>query len=273
MPPRRSRTQEPMPFAEPPLHRPRPATYTPRPLCYHPADVPLEKYENENKIFVPRITYQDLTSQLEDQQLLVVYISSPDNPEHRLIASVEAPHTGDQDEIYLPTYMLEILGAPEQVCLEFVNETLPIIAKLQLRILDNDWALADPVNTLQMYLEDYYVLQENITLNLQTQMDVVVPVFIEKLFYTDPAAVGSVGRIATGDTELEILRCEEENADDVASHDTTPSVAPQIPESAIPMIGDFTPPAYLQPPPTLPVELPSDAEKERMRQARLARFG
>ena len=296
MPPRRNRS----PFAEPepelPLRnqRARPATYTPRPLCYHPADLPLEKYENENKIFVPRLAYQSLTAELEDseaakasslreashrsdQQLLVAHIFSEDNPEHRLIASIEAPHTGGQDEIYLPTYMLEVLGAPEQVHIEFVSEPLPMIAKLQLRILDCGWALQDPVEALQTHLEDYYVLQENITLNVQTPMGVTVPVFVEKLIYTDPEATGTVGRIASGDTELDILRVEEDDMMAAATPaPAPPAPAPAVPEvhqSAVPMIGDFTPPAYLSPPLRQVPQPPSDAEKERMRLARLARFG
>ena len=262
MPPRRNRIpiEEDMPL-------PRLATYTPRPLCYHPADIPLEKYENENKIFVPRITYQDLTNQQEDteQPLLVVHIFSEDNPEHRLIASVEAPHTGDQDEIYMPTYMLEVLGAPQQIRLEFVSDPLPQITKIELRILDSSWALPDPVEALQRYLEDYYVLQENVTLNLQTPMDVIVPVFVEKLH--PPTATGC-GRIKNGDTELEILHVEE--PEPIAEPEYIPPV-PSVPEAEpiCPMIGDYTPPAYMSVP--QPV-VPTQEELARIRQARLAKL-
>lgn len=260
MPPRRNRTpiEEPLPMA----HRPRLATYTPRPLCYHPADVPLEKYENENKIFVPRITYQHLTNEQEDtnQSLLVVHIFSPENPEHRLIASVEAPHTGNQDEIYMPTYMLEVLGAPEQVGLEFISDPLPQITKIELRILDNAWALPDPIEALQQYLEEYYVLQENVTLNLQTQMGVTVPVFVEALHPP------GYGRIQNGDTELEILHVEET----AVAQEPVPVPVDPIPELC-PMIGDYMPPAYMSAPaPAL--HLPTQDEQERIRQARIARF-
>jgi hypothetical protein len=288
MPPRRNRN----PIQEPP----RIATYTPRPLCYHPADLPLEKYENENKIFVPRITYQDLTNQQEDtesakagslgrsnallreathcsdQPLLVVHVFSQDNPDHRLIASVEAPHTGGQDEIYMPTYMLEVLGAPEQVRLEFVRDPLPQINKIELRILDNAWALQDPVEALQRYLEDHYVLQENVTLNIQTDMGISVPVFVEKLH--PPTATGC-GRIQNGDTELEILHVEEPEA--IAPVEE-PVYVPPIPSAPAvdqgqmcPMIGDYTPPAYMSAPIQERV-VPTQDERERIRQARVAKF-
>ncbi len=296
MPPRRRRN----PLAEPDMalpipQRQRPATFTPRPLCYHPAEVPLEKYENENKIFVPRHTYQDLTNQQEDteQPLLVVHIFAEDNPErcvashssaslrprgpafadpeHRLIASVEAPHTGNQDEIYMPTYMLEVLGAPEQVRIEFIADPLPLINKIELRILDNGWALQDPVEALQIYLEDYYVLQENVTLNLQTDMGVTVPVFVERLH---PQTALGMGRIQNGDTELEILRVEEEEEMLPAPEAAPQPVAPVVeaPEPICPMIGDYTPPAYMSAP-KKEVIIPTEDEKERMRKARLARFG
>lgn len=274
--PRRRALSEPHPTM-----RPLPASYTPRPLCYHPADVPLEKYENENKIFVPRITYQDLTNQQEDtepakaaslreathcsdQPLLVVHIFSEDNPEHRLIASVEAPHTGDQGEIYMPTYMLEVLGAPDKVRLEFVSDPLPQINKIELRILDSSWALQDPVGALQRYLEDYYVLQENVTLNLQTEMGVTVPVFVERLH---PPTASGCGRIQNGDTELEILHVEEPEP-------IAPVVEPSASEAEplYPMIGNYTPPAYMIPPKAEPLQLPTQDEKEKIRQARLARF-
>jgi hypothetical protein len=270
MPPRRNRTpiQEPLPMA----HRPRLATYTPRPLCYHPADLPLEKYENENKIFVPRITYQHLTNQQEDteQSLLVVHIFSPENPEHRLIASVEGPHSGEQDEIYIPTYMLEVLGVrgsgpPEQVGLEFVADPLPQINKIELRILDNAWALQDPVEALQRYLEDYYVLQENVTLNLQTEMGVTVPVFVEKLH--PPTPVGC-GRIQNGDTELEILHVEEPEP---MAPVEEPEYNPPAPEAMCPMIGNYTPPAYMSAPQPERV-LPTQDELAKIRQARLAKL-
>jgi hypothetical protein len=254
--------------------RQRPVYFTPRPLCYHPADVPLEKYENENKIFVPRVTYQDLTNQQEDteQPLLVVYVFSQDNPEHRLIASVEAPHTGNQDEIYMPTYMLEVLGAPEQVCLEFVADQLPQINKIELRILDNAWALQDPVEALQRYLEDYYVLQENVTLNLQTDMGISVPVFVERLH---PPTPNGCGRIQNGDTELEILHVEEvQPMAAVAEPEYIPSVpsAPAAePEHLCPMIGDYTPPAYMSAP-KQELIVPTHDELARIRQARLAKL-
>ncbi len=271
MPPRRRRN--PLAEPEPDMalpQRQRPASFTPRPLCYHPADVPLEKYENENKIFVPRITYQDLTNQQEDteQPLLVVHIFAEDNPEHRLIASVEAPHTGNQDEIYMPTYMLEVLGAPDQIRLEFVADPLPLINKIELRILDNGWALQDPVEALQRYLEDYYVLQENVTLNLQTEMGVTVPVYVERLH---PG--GSCGRIQNGDTELEILHVEDEEMAAPPVPEVQPS-APVVeaPEPICPMIGDYAPPPYMSVP-KQEVILPTQDERERMRQARLARFG
>ena len=258
--------------------------YTPRPLCYHPADLPLEKYENENKIFVPRITYQDLTNQQEDtesakadslreathcsdQPLLVVHIFSEDNPEHRLIASVEAPHTGDQDEIYIPTYMLEVLGAPEQVRIEFIRDPLPQITKIELRILDSSWALQDPVEALQRYLEDYYVLQENVTLNLQTDMGITVPVFVEKLH--PPTATGC-GRIQNGDTELEILHVEEPEPIAVPVAEPPVPSLPE-PEPICAMIGDYTPPAYMSAPTQVRV-LPTQDERERIRQARIAKL-
>jgi hypothetical protein len=262
MPPRRNRN----PIQESP--RTRITLYTPRPLCYHPADLPLEKYENENKIFVPRQTYQHLTNQQEDtdQPLLVVHVFSQDNPEHRLIASVEAPHTADQDEIYMPTYMLEVLGAPEQVRIEFIRDPLPQINKIELRILDNAWALQDPVEALQRYLEDYYVLQENVTLNLQTDMGISVPVFVEKLH--PPTATGC-GRIQNGDTELEILHVEEPEPIDPVAEPPIPS-APE-PEPIFAMIGDNTPPPYMSAPKQVRV-LPTQDERERIRQARLAKL-
>lgn len=274
MPPRRNRSPSNESLQAHPRGRSRPATYTPRPLCYHPADLPLEKYDNENKIFVPRLAYQSLTAELEDseQLLLVAHIFSEDNPEHRLIASIEAPHTGGQDEIYLPTYMLEVLGAPEQVCIEFVSEPLPQIAKLQLRILDNSWALQDPVEALQTHLEDYYVLQENITLNVQTPMGVTVPVFVEKLIYTDPEATGTVGRIASGDTELDILRVEEDDDMMAVPAPAVPEVHQSIAAAAAPMIGNHPPPPYLSAPPRPPVQLPTEAERERIRQSWISRF-
>jgi hypothetical protein len=257
--------------------------FTPRPLCYHPADVPLEKYENENKIFVPRRTYQDLTNQQEDtesakagslreathcsdQPLLVVHVFSQDNPDHRLIASVEAPHTGDQDEIYMPTYMLEVLGVPEQVRLEFIRDPLPQINKIELRILDNAWALQDPVEALQRYLEDHYVLQENVTLNLHTDMGISVPVFVEKLH--PPTATGC-GRIQNGDTELEILHVEE--PEPIAPVEEPPTQSAPEPETACPMIGDYIPPAYMSAPKPGRV-LPTQDELAKIRQARLAKF-
>lgn len=272
MPRRRAAPANPL-VEPPPALRPRPASFTPRPLCYHPADLPLEKYENENKIFVPRITYQDLTNQQEDtaQPLLVVHVFTEDNPDHKLIASVEAPHTGDQDEIYMPTYMLEVLGAPEQVRLEFVSDPLPQINKIELRILDAGWALQDPVEALQRYLEDYYVLQENVTLNLQTEMGVTVPVFVERLHPPTPTGCG---RIQNGETELEILHVAEEEEMVQPSSAREPEYNPQIPvaEQApiCPMLGDYTPPFMSVPKPE--IIIPTQDERERIRQARIARL-
>ena len=114
------------------------------------------------------------------------------------------------------------------------------------------------------------MLQENVTLNVQTSMGVTVPVFVEKLIYTDPEATGSVGRIASGDTELDILRVEEE--DDMMAAAAPAAAAPEQHQSPIPMIGDFTPPAYLSPPPRPSIQLPTEAERERIRQSWISRF-
>lgn len=237
--------------------------FTPRPLCYNPQELILEKCENENKIFVPRKTYQDLCNQQEDstQSLLVVNVASTENPTHTLIASIAAPHSGHVDEVYMPTWMLEVLGAPDQIHLNFIDEPLPMITKLQLRILDHEWALQDPVEALQAHLEDYYVLQENTTLLINTPFGTIVSVFVEKLVFADES-FSSVGRIANGDTELEILRCEEEVE--------VPVPAPAPAATAIP-VEDWIP-AYVNPSPkSLPV-LPTQEELACIRQARLAKF-
>jgi hypothetical protein len=163
---------------------------------------------------------------------------------------------------------MERLGNPTQINLLLVRTPLPVITKVELRIMDNDFALEEPVEAIQDYLKNYYVLEEGTTLNIQNEaMGLTVPVYIEKIH---PELRG---RIQNGEVELELLRIQTEEAlpPPVLPPASVPApVATEQPEGLIPMLPGIDLPEIYRP--REPPKVPTKEEKEQMRLARLAKF-
>ena len=242
--------------------------YNARPLCHVPAELPdTEEAEQENKIYVSHRTYEILVD--EDVPLLAVEIRNPETAA-TVLATIEGAHHGEPNDIYIPHLLLERLGHPEQVNLLLVRAALPTITKVELRIMDNDYALEDPVEDIQNYLKNYYVLEEGVTLNITNyDMGITVPVYVEKIHPVQK------GRIENGEVELELLRIEVEE-----SQLALPSVEPllaapllaaplQTSLLELPMIPGYYPESYQ---PKEAPKIPTHDEKEKIRLARLARF-
>jgi hypothetical protein len=266
--PRRVAAPAPLPVEAPPaaaLHQ----TYDAHPMCYVPATVNLEEAEQQNKIYVSRRTYQQFADD-DDSSLLAVELR-PTGNEQTALVSIEGIHDGPQNVIYVPSPILARLSNPQTVNLLPVSEPLSAITKIELRILDNDFALEDPVEAIQDYLKDYYVLEEGVILNvLNYEMGIQVPIYVEKI-HPEPR-----GRVVNGEVDLELLRVTEDEDMMPAPTAATAAVQPPPPpaETAtpachIPMLPGIMLPQFQ--PRSEPV-MPTADERERMRQARLARF-
>lgn len=264
---------EPLPMPQQPLTLPlRPLdiyVYKAYPLAFIPAELPNpQEAEHENKIYVSRRTYEVLVG--EDVPLLAVEIRSYgiQTQQTTVLATIEGTHLGEPNDVYLPHMLMERLGTPEHINLLLVRTPLPTITKVELRIMDNDFALEDPVEAIQDYLKNYYVLEEGTTLNITNpDMGITVPVYIEKI-YPEP-----MGRIQNGEVELELLRIEIEKPVRVPSPPPPDELAESAPLGSaplqLPMIPDYYPEAYQ---PKEPPKIPTQDEKEKIRLARLARF-
>jgi hypothetical protein len=247
--------------------------YNARPLCQVPAELPdTEEAEQENKIYVSHRTYEVLVG--EDVPLLAVEIRNPETAATVLV-TIEGAHHGEPNDVYVPHLLLERLGHPDQVNLLLVRALLLTITKVELRIMDNDYALEDPVEAIQNYLKNYYVLEEGVTLNITNQdMGITVPVYVEKIHPEQK------GRIENGEVELELLRIEVEETQSALSSveplQATPIDSAQLQAAPLgsarlqlPMIPGYYPESYQ---PKEAPKIPTHDEKEKIRLARLARF-
>jgi hypothetical protein len=254
-----------MPIAPQPLPRSPldDRIYNAHPLAHIPTELySLQQAEQENKIYVSRRTYEVLTA--EDTPTLAVIIRNQTDGSEAL-ASIEGTHLGEPNDVYVPHNILERLGNPEHVNLLLVRTQLPTITKLEVRIMDNDFALEDPLQAIQDYLNNYYVLEEGTTLNIFNEdMGIYTPVYIEKV-HPEPR-----GNITSSEIELELLRIEVEEPAPIPPPQHIEEAPAPIEEVPAPMVPDYYPDVYK--PKELP-KIPTQDEKEAIRRARLARFG
>jgi hypothetical protein len=237
--------------------------YTAHPLAHIPTELySLQQAEQENKIYVSRRTYEALTA--EDTPTLAVIIHNQTDGSEAL-ASIEGTHFGEPNDVYVPHHILERINNPEHINLLLVRTQMPAITKLEVRIMDNDFALEDPLQAIQDYLNNYYVLEEGTTLNIYNEeMCIYIPVYIEKV-HPEPR-----GSITSSEIELELLRIEVEEPAPLPPPQPIEEVAAPIEESPVPMIPDYYPDVYK---PKDPPKIPTQEEKDKIRLARLARFG
>jgi hypothetical protein len=185
----------------------------------------------------------------EDESVLYIRITNIESGAH-YIATIGTPHSGDKTDVFVPQWILDILGGCGDdgliVRIEKVDMyTMPIATKIAIRPLDSVVFDTDIIQCFEKAFRNLHSIREGVT------VPIGVPEFGEDfrmyahIEHVEPA---EVSRIVHGEVDVEFIREAAESLSSPIEADAplnpvgateplSPLVAPVAPETTLPSPG------------------------------------
>jgi hypothetical protein len=188
-----------------------PHIYIAKSMVLYPEYIEEKCQKLSDQIVIPSYALNMLIDNFDDDSdtsLLMRLINTQTHQE--TVISIGTPHHYEKTVIYVPQWILDIIGCTgtcnTPVKLELIREPLPLATSITIKPLDPIIFNIDLVECFQTILENLHTLQEGIT----------IPVFIpqlgnyETLAYIEKVEPSKISRTHAGDLDVNFLRDFEE---------------------------------------------------------------
>ena len=164
-----------------------------------------EEVELSDQIIVPLSLFHRLMREFEDESVLYVNLIHTEYNLQQLV-TINAAHNDNADTIYVPDWILDLLGRSEQPIFQIekaeVSE-LPVATTLMIKPLDPSAFDVDLTTYVEQAFMNLHSIQQNITIPIQI-MDRTVYLYIEQV---EPAPLS---RIVHGEVVVEFINMFED---------------------------------------------------------------
>ena len=164
-----------------------------------------EEVELSDQIIVPLSLFHRLMREFEDESVLYVNLIHTEYNLQQLV-TINAAHDDNADTIYVPDWILDLLGRSEQPIFQIekaeVSE-LPVATTLMIKPLDPSAFDVDLTTYVEQAFMNLHSIQQNITIPIQI-MDHTVYLYIEQV---EPAPLS---RIVHGEVVVEFINMFED---------------------------------------------------------------
>jgi len=164
-----------------------------------------EEVELSDQIIVPLSLFHRLMREFEDESVLYVNLIHTEYNLQQLV-TINAAHDDNADTIYVPDWILDLLGRSEQPIFQIekaeVSE-LPVATTLMIKPLDPSAFDVDLTTYVEQAFMNLHSIQQNITIPIQI-MDRTVYLYIEQV---EPAPLS---RIVHGEVVVEFINMFED---------------------------------------------------------------
>jgi hypothetical protein len=213
------------------------SVFTARSLVYYNEFIDSNSFELSDEIIIPAFYLTRLMDLYEDESVLYIRITNVESGAN-YIATIGIPHSGDKTDVFIPQWILDILGGAGDdglvVRIEKVDMyTIPIATKIAIRPLDSVAFDTDIIQCFEKAFRNLHSIREGVT------VPVGVPEFGEDfrmyahIEHVEPA---EVSRIVSGEVDVEFIREATETLSPMEATESlnpvgeaiSPSVAPEI---------------------------------------------
>lgn len=163
-----------------------------------------EEVELSDQIIVPLSVFHRLIREFENETVLYVNLIHTEYNLHHLV-TITAAHDDNAQTIYVPDWILDLLGRSEQPIFQIEKadvSDIPVATNLTIKPLDPSAFDIDLTTYVEQAFMNLHSIQQNITIPIQV-MDHTVYLYIEQV---EPAPLS---RIVHGEVTVEFINMFE----------------------------------------------------------------
>jgi hypothetical protein len=240
--------------------------FTARSLVYYNEFIDYNSFELSDEIIIPSFLLTRLMDLYEDETVLYIRITNIETGSN-YIATIGTPHKDDKTIVFVPQWILDIIGSEGGddglvVRIEKVDMyNLPIATKIAIRPLDNVAFDTDIIQCFEKAFRNLHSIREGVT------VPVGIPEFGEDFrmyAHIERVEPADVSRIVHGEVDVEFLR-EEEVGEALSS----------LREALSPIVGAISTETHQVAPVECPspgAELTAEERQRQIRESWLKRF-
>ena len=164
--------------------------------------------ELSDEIIIPSYHLNKMMKQYKDATVLYATITNTDNNQSYLV-TIGSPHNYDKNTIFVPQWILDIIGSNDSVIKIKKANDIPVATKIIIKPLDPVAFQIDTLSCFEKAFMNLHSIREGITVPIITEIGTIFA-YIEKV---EPAGISKIN----GDVNVDFIN-------------EFPSDIPEIPE-------------------------------------------
>jgi hypothetical protein len=176
-------------------------------IIFHPEFE--NKEELSDEIIIPSYHLNKMMKQYKDATVLYATITNTDNNQSYLV-TIGSPHNYDKNTIFVPQWILDIIGSNDSVIKIKKANDIPVATKIIIKPLDPVAFQIDTLHCFEKAFMNLHSIREGITVPIITEIGTIFA-YIEKV---EPAGISKIN----GDVNVEFI------------NEFTPDISSNIPD-------------------------------------------
>jgi len=154
------------------------------------------KEELSDEIIIPSYHLNKMMKQYKDATVLYATITNTDNNQSYLV-TIGSPHNYDKNTIFVPQWILDIIGSNDSVIKIKKANDIPVATKIIIKPLDPVAFQIDTLSCFEKAFMNLHSIREGITVPIITEIGTIFA-YIEKV---EPAGISKIN----GDVNVEFI--------------------------------------------------------------------